>query len=1786
MRVRTSPVASRLRRALVPLTATALAVSGLSLGLGQPAAASPDGTGLVISEVYGAGGNSGAVYNADFVEVMNPTADAVDLRGLYVAYRSATGGFGGSLALRGSLPAGGRYLVRMSATGANGAALPTPDRVANPTISMATAGGQVFLQQTAAPVVGTGEMAGQPGVVDMVGLDSSASGSTSFEGAPGPAATATQSANRDAAGADTDNNATDFSLAAPSPSACGCVPAGGTFSGSIADIQGTDTDTSPHLDDTVTTRGVVTAVYATGGFNGFYMQTEGTGGATDATPGASDAIFVFGTSAMASSPVAGDFVEVTGPVTEFAGTTEIVPGAGGVTKVNGDAHTDPTALADPLPGSDCDLGACPGVLDVEADREAHEGELLAPAGPFTVTNSFSLTNGANGFMEIGLAADDVPLFAPTEVEDFQTGAIAERTAYNNAHAITLDDGSSQNYTTSSSGVPMPWLTAGHTVRVGAAATFQSPVVLEYRNNGWRLQPRSQVTDTGAGTVTFEQNRPAAPDDVGGDVRLGTFNVLNYFNTTGEAYNAAHPGACTFFNDRAGNPVSVNTCTPTGPRGAAQADDLQRQQDKIVTAINDLGADIVSLEEIENSVALGEADRDDAVSTLVTALNAAAGSTRWAFAPSPAAADLPDLAEQDVIRTAFIYDPSTIELVGASRVLVGSAPFANAREPLAQVFKRKGGRDRDGFAVVVNHFKSKGATGATGDNLDTGQGAYNGDRIRQAEALVAFADAFAADRGVARVLLTGDFNSYSKEDPVQAIEASGYHLVESSTPGEESYSFSGLSGSLDHVFANEAAMTDVAGADIWDINASEPIAYQYSRFNYNVTDVFDGTTPYAASDHNPEIVGIRSRDPHAPIELNLLGINDFHGRIFENSGGQNNTVKWAGTIEKLTADAGARPTLLVGAGDLIGASLFPSAVQQDQPTIDILNALGLDASAVGNHEFDRGWADLRDRVIGDPGARNAQWDYLGANVYAKGTTDPVLPEYALFDLDGVSVAVVGAVTEETSTLVSPGGITEIDFGNPVDAVNRVAGELSDGDPGNGEAQVIIASFHAGALQGVGSTYEEQVANGGEFAEMAGLDPTVDVIFNGHTHQVYAWDAPIPGGGGSTRPILQTGQYADNVGQVTLSVDPDTGDVVGYQARNVARLTTPDADLVAAYPRVAQVKQIVDAALVESAAVGNQPVGEIAGDVTRAFSNGSYVNGVWVSPTPRTEDRLSESSIGDLVGNALRDGIPADMGEPDLGIVNPGGLRADLFYAGDTSSNPANTDGVVTYAEANAVLPFVNNIWLIDLTGAELKQVLEQQWQTNPGGPPPARPFLHLGLSDNVQTTLDPTRPEGSRVTSVTIDGQPLDPAATYTVSTFSFLGTGGDNFRAFTQGTSRDTGLVDRDLWIAYLQDHAPVAPDFARQQVYEAGMPAVVYAGQHVAFTLNRLNLTSIGSPENTSVKMVADDGTTSVNLGTVPVSGGSAAVAFDVPAAFSAGGGWVELTAQPTGTTLRIPIGERGSTTVSGTADPISYGQEGTVVATVEPADATGTVELHRADELLGSALLDAGSASITLGAGDLEPGTYRLRLDYLGDASHGPASGFVTVEVLKATPTVTAGATPTSVKVKKGTTSIDVDVSAAGVEPTGVVAAFVGGSIVASAELTAGSATLTVGPFATIGTKDIEVRYLGDAHVAAGSDTVTVLVVKNQPKVKVTLTPSTAKRGQTRVVVTASVGLDDLAATGSVTIKVDGRTVAVKTLVGGATTVRLDPFSRAGTHTVKVVYDGDPVFLKGSASKDLTVR
>ncbi|WP_456821133.1 ExeM/NucH family extracellular endonuclease [Cellulomonas sp. URHB0016] len=1563
------------------IAALALAVAGVVVGAGGAHASTGTTPRVLVNEVYGGGGNSGGQFNRDFIELVNTQTTAVDVTGWAVQYGAAGNTtFGAKTVLSGTIAAGGSLLVGEAPGADTSQPAITPD--IDGTIAISGSAGKVALTTTSDTLVCAvaASCAGDAAVVDLVGWGSS---TVVFAGAaPASGTSSSTSVSRDAAHTNTANNAADFTTGTPTPQGAGGGSGPGTPTvRTIAEIQGTGA-VSPLVGETVITAGVVTAAYPTGGLNGYVIQTPGTGGASDATPGASDAVFVFSASTVGAVRI-GDHVQVTGVVSEFNGLTELTVAADGLEQ-----------LRDPAPAVTPVASAWP---TTDADRESLESMLFTPTGSFTVSNTFS----TNQYGEVGLASGTTPLLQPTEVGAPGSAEAAAAAADDAARGVVLDDGASTNFLSAvnQSQTP-PYVSLASPVRVGEAVTFAAPLVVDYRNNAWKLNPTSQVVAGLPAPVSFTSDRTAAPDAaaIGGDLRIASFNVLNYFTTLG-----AGTAGCTSFNDRTGDPVTVNSgCEP---RGAWDPADLARQQAKIVKAINGLDADVVGLLEIENSLVV-DGVADEALGTLVDALNADAGSTVWAYVPS--SSELPPAAQMDVITNAIIYRTAAVTRTGPSHALgtlsADDQAFGNAREPVAQAFTPAGGGEP--FLVVVNHFKSKGSAGPWPGDADTGdgQGASNESRVRQATALRDWVPTIQGDADA--VALVGDFNSYTQEDPLRLLYDAGYTDAGSHfAPGQYSYSFSGLSGSLDHVLLNGPALARATGADIWEINAEESIALEYSRYNYHGT-LFYAADPYRSSDHDPVVVGLVT-GAAVPVNLTLLDINDFHGRI------DANTVKFAGTVEKEKAAAVAAggPVAFVSAGDNVSASLFASAVQQDQPTIDVLNAIELNASAVGNHEFDKGFADLRDRIIA--GGANATWDYLGANVYLAGTTTPALPEYALLDMDGVTVGIIGAVTEETPSLVSPGGITELSFGDPVEAVNRVAGELTDGDPSNGEADVLVATYHEGAGAGTpdGATLEQELAAGGAFEEIVNdTAPSVDAIFTGHTHKVYAWDAPVPGEAGKTRPVLQTGSYGENIGKIVLTYDPSTDEVLAHTQSNIPRLVAPAgtseaafaAQLAATYPRVAEVKSIVDAALAYASTVGSVPVGSVTDDITTAFSGGTYTADGYTGPGPDVtsgrDDRASESTLGDLVANALRDTLaPDNLGGAQIGVVNPGGLRAELLYA---------PDGVVTTAEANSVLPFVNNLWTTTLTGAQVKTMLEQQWQTNADGTIPSRPYLQLGLSDNVTYTYDAAAPMGSHITSVTVDGVPLDPAADYRIGTFSFLVTGGDNFRVFTQGTdARDSGLVDRDGWIAYLQAHPGLAPDFARQAVGVPALPGSVTAGDKLAFRVSKLDLTSLGSPRNTALD-VQLDGT---SIGTATVTDGNADVSVTVPAGTDAGAHALTLVASPSGTTVTLPLTVEAGIPSSSTALTASPGGQVfgsssrvTLTATVTAdAPVSGPVVFMVGDDELGTATLRNGTATLRLPS-STPAGTYEVVARFAGDETvAGSESAPVTVVVHKVTTT-----------------------------------------------------------------------------------------------------------------------------------------------------------------------------------------
>ncbi|WP_326522649.1 ExeM/NucH family extracellular endonuclease [Cellulomonas edaphi] len=1821
-------------RSVGGLTALAVVLAGSVAGAGAASAAVSPGAAVIINEVYGGGGNSGAVFKRDFVELYNPGTSPVSLAGWSVQYASATGTSWQTTPLTGSIPAKATYLVA-EAVGSGGTTdLPTPD-VAGAIAMSGTAGKVALVNATTALSCGTA-CSTAPSVVDFVGFGATANDKAGS--APAPAPSSTTSVARNAQHANTADNGADFTAGDVTPENSGATPTDPTDPGTpatktIAEIQGTGA-ASPLVGQTVTTDGVVTAAYPTGGLNGYVIQTPGTGGPLSGAS-ASNGLFVYSPSTVASVAI-GDHVKVTGAVSEFSGLTELtVTSAAGLSTLADGATVSPTTGAWPT---------------TDAGREALESTLFAPSGSWTISNTFS----TNQYGEVGLATGTTPLIQPTDEARPGTPAATAIAADNAARGVVLDDGATTNFLSAANqGLTPPYVSLTHPVRVGAAATFTRPVVVDYRNDVWKLNPTAPVS-TGGSPATFANDRTAAPSDVGGDLKIASFNVLNYFTTLGNA-----DASCTAFKDRDGDGVTVNT--GCDQRGAWDAADLKRQQDKIVAAINDLDADVVGLLEIENSLVV-DGVADEALGTLVGALNAAAGSDVWAGVPS--SSDLPPASEMDVITNAIIYRKAAVERTGASHALgtlsSGTGAFANAREPIAQAFTPVGGGEP--FLVVVNHFKSKGSAGPLPGDADSGdgQGASNASRVAQATALKNWVPTIQGD--TASVALVGDFNSYTQEDPLQVLYDAGYtdaasHLAH----GQYSYSFGGLSGSLDHVLLNGPALERATGADIWEINAEESIALEYSRYNYHGT-LFYAPDEYRSSDHDPVLVGLEAGKNDAPVDLTFLNINDFHGRI------DANTVKFAGTVEKLRKEA-TGPVAFLSAGDNVGASLFASATAKDKPTIDVLNALELKASAVGNHEFDQGFSDLAGRI-----ADAASWDYLGANVYHKGTTDPALDEYTVIDMDGVRVGVIGAVTQETPTLVSPGGVATLDFGDPVAAVNRVAAQLTDGDESNGEADVLVAEYHEGAGAGTpdGSSLEAEVAHGGAFADIVTkTSAKVDAIFTGHTHKQYAWEAPVPGGAGKTRPVLQTGSYGEYIGKIVLTYDPATDDVTAHTQVDVPRVTTADADLVAAYPRVAAVKTIVDAALANAAAVGSVPVGSVTADITTAFSGGTYTAGTYTGGT--RDDRANESTLGNLVANALRDTLePENLGGAQIGVVNPGGLRAELFYA---------PDGVVTTAEANGVLPFVNNLWTTTLTGAQVVTMLEQQWQTNADGTVPSRPYLALGLSDNVSYTYDAAAAQGHHITSVTVDGRPLDLTADYRIGTFSFLAQGGDNFRVFSSGSAtKDSGLVDRDGWIAYLKDHPDLAPDFARHAVGVPALPDSVTAGTDLTFPVTKLDLTSLGSPVNTALD-VRLDGT---SIGTATVAGGAATVSVTIPAATPAGDHVLTLVATPSGTTVRLPLAVEAATTattttlvVSGT--PTTAG-ELTLTATVAPAGAAGTVTFRDGGSVVAQDVtLAAGVATTTVDGLSAGPHAFTAEFVPSSPVFSGSTSPVVTTVVAQATTTalavtghlvvgaeqtLTATVTPASVAGSvtfyDGTATLAKNVPVVsgvavakvhlGVGAHSLTAVFVptGPGVVSSSSSThdiviarsASATSLVVKPTSTtfgtpvkatvtvVGTTSaprgkVEIRdgktvllttvlstagtkgtakvtlpssltvgkhtltavYLGSATVAPSSGTAVLKVAKATPTIKLSASAWSVKKG-TRAVLTVKVAGESGAPkpSGKVTVKVGGETVATGSLSGGTVTITLPKAKKSAT--VTVTYAGSSSYTPAKASHKLTVR
>lgn len=650
------------------------------------------------------------------------------------------------------------------------------------------------------------------------------------------------------------------------------------------------------------------------------------------------------------------------------------------------------------------------------------------------------------------------------------------------------------------------------------------------------------------------------------------------------------------------------------------------------------------------------------------------------------------------------------------------------------------------------------------------------------------------------------------------------------------------------------------------------------------------------------------------EIQVLGINDFHGRIQAN-GQEAGAAVLAGAVNQLRTEHSN--TVFSAAGDLIGASTFESFIAHDKPTIDALNAAGLEVSAVGNHEFDQGYNDLINRVMKPYDATTnpyggAQWKYLGANVKMRSSGNPALDPTWVKTFGDVEVGFVGAVTEHLPELVSPGGIADIEVTDIADAVNAEANSLKASG-----VDIVVMLVHEGAPTTSCASVTDSSNDFGKIVN--NLNDNVDAVISGHTHLTYNCMVDVPGWSARAvkqRPVVSAGQYGYNLDQLLFTVS-DTGAVTKVESNTLA-LTKQVQDpqfpndptkkiWVANYAADGTVGQIVATAVADADERGKVPLGKIAGPFNRAKADNAQPP---ITPLS-VENRGGESTLGNLVAEAQRWATESDTtGGAQIAFMNPGGLRQDMV------GNPGGYPAVLTYKQAATVQPFANTLVNMKLTGMQIKQVLEQQWQ--PAGA--SRAFLRLGISKDFKYTYDPAGATNHHILQMWLEGEPIKATQTYSVTVNSFLATGGDNFFELANGgNKKDTGQTDLQAMVDYMAAHAPesgtpLPVDNSQRSVgvhFPDDAPATYQPNGTVTFDLSSLSM-STGTATDSTVTV--KQGT--ADLGSFPVTTtvgaalndevGTASVTVTLPEDVPAGHVTLTVTggeATKTSTEVDIPV-------------------------------------------------------------------------------------------------------------------------------------------------------------------------------------------------------------------------------------------------------------------------------------------
>ena len=517
-------------------------------------------------------------------------------------------------------------------------------------------------------------------------------------------------------------------------------------------------------------------------------------------------------------------------------------------------------------------------------------------------------------------------------------------------------------------------------------------------------------------------------------------------------------------------------------------------------------------------------------------------------------------------------------------------------------------------------------------------------------------------------------------------------------------------------------------------------------------------------------------PTEPVAVKVLAINDFHGNLMPALGGirVRDPADRSKSINIPAGGAEHMSTLLkqlraknpnhifVAAGDLIGASPLLSALFHDEPTIESLSVMGLEASAVGNHEFDKGATELLrmqnggcssiDGCKGPLPFKGASFKYLAASTVVEATGKTLFPAYHVKTFQGIPVAFIGLTLKETPTIVVPSGVRGLSFRDEAQTINALVPEIK-----RQGIEAIVVLIHEGGVPA--GDYNECPGISGAIVDVVGkLDKGVDMVISGHTHRAY--NCRIDG-----RLVTSGDKYGTILTQIDMLLDPKTGKVISTQAENLIVRTDSFAkdpvqtELIAAYEKL-----VVPLAK------------RVVGRIGAALSRDSNAAG--------------ENALGQVLADAQL--LATQDAGAQVAFMNPGGIRAALGMP---------VDGQVRYEELFAVQPFYNNLVTMTLSGEQLVQLLEQQWRNQPAA-------RLMQVSRGFSYTWDAARPVGQRVVveSVRLNGQAISADSQMRVTVNAFMASGGDNFNVLRSGSDQRTGMMDVDAFELYIKNNPGLVP--------------------------------------------------------------------------------------------------------------------------------------------------------------------------------------------------------------------------------------------------------------------------------------------------------------------------------------------------------------------------------------------